>query len=122
MDDDEPCVGVFWGVCSADGEFRPLIEHVPLSDAEPYGECLTFAPGHSDVWRRLRRMGALPSAICGFGYDEVPRGRVVYHEPSRTFWIYADRRLQGAAFVAQIMRAFGLVGRAAELRSDSHYR
>ncbi len=45
-----PHVGIFWVVHSTDGGARPLSAGCPLEQAEPYGDCLTFGPGHCETW------------------------------------------------------------------------
>lgn len=122
MDVFAPCVGVFWGEpMDQHGGFRLLRATTPLETAERYGECLTFALGHAEVWTNWRRQ-RLSAFILANEYDEVPRGRVVYHEPTKAFWIYADRRLRGAAFISDVLLEFGLESQAVDLRSDFHYR
>lgn len=89
---------MFWGLREAGG-WHVVHIAVPLAAAEPYGDALTFAPGHAEVWAAwqalgpvgLRRQG-LPAAILAYEYDHVPRGRVVHHCTTELFTIYADRR------------------------------
>ena len=123
----EPSVGIFWGV--RNGRELKLTDHTPLSQAEAYGEALTHPRGHSEVWDALRHLGAaeaagirLPAAISCSEYDEHPRGRIVYDTITDTFILYADRRLQTSAFLAQVIAAFCLPVARTVVRSDSHYR
>lgn len=124
----EPRVGVFWFV--PDGNTSVLISgSVPLSRAEPYGDCLTYPRGHYELWEEWRRMLAsdligngLPVSIIGHEYEEFPRGRVVYQRPAKRFVIYADRKLFDAAIIARIVEQFALAHEIREVRSDDHYR
>ena len=118
------------------GAGRPLLtsiilvaDSVPLSAAEPYGDCLTYPDGHHEVWTRWQRLGArgltvrgLPPAIMAYEYDAVPRGRIVFECPARRFVIYADSKLFAAATVARIVHRFGLAQDSWEVRPDAHYR
>lgn len=123
-----PSVGVFWGLREA-GAWGIVHASVPLAEAELYGDALTFAPGHAEVWAAwqalgpavLRRRG-LPAAILAHEYDHVPRGRVVFHRTGALFTLYADRRLQQPAPIARVVILFGLVGCLHVVRSDPHYR
>src|SRR4051812_44130878 len=96
-----PCVGIVWGVADDDNPLRLVTDLTPLTEAEPYGECLTHPGGHYDVWERWRRLGpaalarrGLPALIAWHEYEHFPRGRVVYDVGTRRFTLYADRRLQ----------------------------
>ena len=124
-----PSVGIFWGCPTDDGSLILLADMTPIEQAEDYGDCRTHAAGHAEFWEKLARLGAsglkkrsLPTAPAWHKYEAVPRGRVVYWPGQDRFVIYADRRLQGAAFIAQIVAAFGIpVGRY-EVKGDPHYR
>ena len=43
---ETPQVGIFWLVQATDGDARLLAAGCPLDQAEPYGDCLTYGPGH----------------------------------------------------------------------------
>jgi hypothetical protein len=74
---ETPHVGISWLVQTAEDEARLLAAGCPLDQAEPYGDCLTYGPGHYETWAQwgrdktvdpaLRRGDALSStgrAIC----------------------------------------------------------
>lgn len=118
----EPAVGIFWQV-----ESSLVVERTPLSEAEPYGECLTHAGGHYDRWENWQRLGAaglraagLPEAIAFSEYDDWPRGRVVFDSEALRFMLYADRRLQRPEIVARLVEAFGLSTADVVVRCDPH--
>lgn len=123
-----PSVGIFWGV--PDGGRTVLVtDRTPLAEAEAYGDCLTHARGHHEVWEAWRKLGAtalrragLPPAIAGHEYEAFPRGRVVYMRGPALFTLYADHRLQSADTITVLVRLFGLVGQRRAVRSDAHYR
>ncbi len=125
----EPSVGIFWWVQDDTGNGALVTDRTPLASAEPYGDCLTHARGHYDVWERWRLLSAaarvkdgLPQVIVDREYEDLPRGRVVYPQPSARFWIYADRRLQQPLVLDQLRSAFGLLEEQCDVRSDPHYR
>jgi hypothetical protein len=43
---ETPDVGIFWVVQTTAGETHLLAAGCPLDQAEPYGDCLTYGPGH----------------------------------------------------------------------------
>jgi hypothetical protein len=54
---ETPQVAIFWLVQTPEGEARLLAAGCSLDQAEPYGNCLTYGPGHyetCDHWRRDR--------------------------------------------------------------------
>lgn len=125
----EPSVGIFWWVPVDTGESTLVTDRTVLALAEPYGDCLTHPHGHYDVWERWRHISAkaranagLPRAIVDCEYEDFPRGRVVYHQPSARFWIYADKRLHKTVILDQLRSAFGLSADQCIVRSDPHYR
>jgi hypothetical protein len=119
-----PSVGIFWRVSD-----YLVVDRSALSDAEPYGDCLTHAMGHYDRWQQWQALGeakltsgGLPKSILSTEYDEWPRGRVVYETASKFFIVYADRRLQKPSIVAALKAGFGIVTATVRIRSDLHYR
>ncbi|MFD1330744.1 hypothetical protein ACFQ4O_01895 [Methylopila musalis] len=119
-----PFVGLFWDV-----EGQLVAAGVPLSRADPYGDCLTFEGGHAEYWEAwasggagLLRRFALPLAVMTTEYDNHPRGRLVFDRRADAFMIYADRRLHAAEMVEEIKRRFGILDVACRIRSDPHYR
>ena len=56
--------------------------------------------------------------------DQWPRGRIVYETCTRSFILYADRRLQKPDIIDALKTAFGLTDSEliVRIRSDSHYR
>lgn len=115
-------VGVFWRLGGA-----LIADALPLGEAESYGDCLTHPRGHYELWEAwradaaLRRRRGIPEGVLAHEYDEVPRGRVVFHVPGRRFWLYADRRLLDGGTVEAVARAFGLPAGGYDLKRDSHY-
>lgn len=124
-----PLLGIFWGVRDRTASLHLVTDTTPLARGESYGEFLTYANGHFDVWEAWRRLGpaglakrGLPQAIAWHEYEHFPRGRVVYHRPTERFTVYADRALQTDAMMARILEAFGLPPSRCEVKSDPHYR
>jgi hypothetical protein len=120
----EPAVGIFWLVDNV-----LVVDRSILSEAEPYGECITHAAGHYErwgEWRALDRssLAALgyPSLIRSTEYDQWPRGRVVYETTTQRFMFYADRHLQKRETIAVLKKAFGLSEADVVVKSDAHYR
>lgn len=128
--EEPPCVGIFWGCPTADEDRLGLLsDKTPVNQAEEYGDCMTHSVGHAEFWERLSRIPAWKLERRGLSlaphwceYDLVPRGRVVFWPRVGRFVIYADKRLQSAAFIAQIVTAFRLPPKNCEVRSDPHYR
>jgi hypothetical protein len=125
----QPCVGIYWGVTDQSGKTSIIVDVSLLAEAEPYGDFLTHSRGHYEVWEAWRRLGTTGLARCGLPdvfrmheYEEFPRGRVVYDGEHKRFVIYADRRLQTTAFIAEIVGAFHLQTESYIIQSDSHYR
>jgi Integrase core domain len=92
-----PHVGIFWLVQTPNGELTLLAAGCPLDQAEPYGDCLTYSPGHYKTWAHWRRDKtvdpALRALVQAYEYEDWPRGRIVFERARDLFIIYADRKL-----------------------------
>jgi hypothetical protein len=106
-----------------------VVDYSAVSDAEPYGDCVTHATGHYDRWQRWQALGAgalvaagLPKSILWSEYDEWPRGRIVYETPGDRFVLYADRDLQRPDIVAALKAIFAIDTGDVVVKSDLHYR
>ena len=123
---ETPQVGIFWLVQIAGGETRLLTAGCPLDQAEVYGDCLTYGPGHYetwDHWRRDRTMEpALRALVRSHEYESWPRGRIVFDRSRDLFIIYADRKLLTPAMIARIETQFHLPAERTEVQSDLHYQ
>jgi hypothetical protein len=126
---ESPLLGIFWGLQEGAEPLRLVTDTTPLADGDRYGDFLTHAAGHLDVWEAWQRLGpnglskrGLPKAIAWHEYEHFPRGRVVYHCPTKRFTVYADRVLQSQAVVAVILNAFRLPRSECAIKSDPHYR
>lgn len=111
---EEPRVGIFWAI---DG--KPLIDTTPLSQAEPYGDCLTHPRGHAAVWEQYQASGRVPKEA---EYEEFPRGRVMYNSRTRRFSFLADKCILRNAKLIRIIMSELHLPRNTEKSADSHYR
>ena len=122
------CVGIVWAV-KDNGAIQLVTEATALPDAEVYGDFLTHPNGHHETWESWRALGprglvqrGLPAAIAWSEYEQFPRGRVVFHMPSRRFTVYADRHLHAASLPQKMFEAFALPADRTSLQLDAHYR
>jgi hypothetical protein len=113
-------------VQTADGETRLLAAGCPLDQAEPYGDCLTYGPGHYETWDHWRRdktvNPALRAIVRSYEYEDWPRGRIVFDRARDLFVLYADRKLMVPEMIARIETQFHLPADRTEIQSDFHAR
>lgn len=83
MPPTEPRLGIFWLLHG-----KLLIDSVPLSECEQYGDHLNYPGSHIDVWERWRRLGKAPVES---EYEEYARGRVMCQTKTNKFTLLADR-------------------------------
>jgi hypothetical protein len=123
---ETPHVGIFWLVQSPGDEVRLLTAGCPLDQAEPYGDCLTFSPGHYETWAHWRRdrsaEPALRAIVRSYEYEDWPRGRIVFDRARDLFVLYADRKLLTTAMIARLKTQFHLPAERTEVQSDLHYQ
>ena len=122
---ETPHLGIFWVVQMSTGEARLLAAGCPLDQAEPYGDCLTYGPGHYETWAHWRRDRtvdrALRAIVRSYEYEDWPRGRIVFDRSRDLFTLYADRKLLTPAMIARIETDFQPEDRT-EVKSDFHYQ
>ncbi len=123
---ETPHVGIFWLVQTSNGKARLLAAGCPLDQAEPYGDCLTYGPGHYETWDHWRREQtvnpALRALVRSHEYEDWPRGRIVFDRARDLFIIYADRKLLTPATIARLNTQFLLPAERTEVKSDWHYQ
>jgi len=114
MTQGQSMVGIFWLI----GD-RLILDMSPLSEAEPYGDCLGHPTSHIDYWTAQQRIGAVSREI---EYEEPPRGRVVFNKKTQRFDLYADRCiLKRKAVVKRIMEAMHLPASHTDIGTDGHF-
>jgi hypothetical protein len=111
---------------TSNGKARLLAAGCPLDQAEPYGNCLNYGPGHYETWAHWRRdrtvEPALRALVRSYEYEDLPRGRIVLDRARDLFIIYADRKLLSPATIARIKTQFRLPEERTEIQSDLHYQ
>jgi hypothetical protein len=120
---ETPHLGIFWVVQTTDGDARLLAAGCPLDQAEPYGDCLTYSPGHYETWAQWRRDRtvdpALRALVRSFEYEDWPRGRIVFDRSRDLFILYADRKLLTPATIARIKTQFHLPAEGVQRSSNT---
>jgi hypothetical protein len=95
-------------------------------EAEAYGDCLTYGPGHYEIWAQWRRDRtvdpALRALVRCYEYEDWPRGRIAFDRSRDLFVLYADRKLLTPATIVRIETQFHLPGERTEVPSDWHYQ
>jgi hypothetical protein len=121
-----PSVGIFWVVETGPGEARLLTAGCSLETAELYGEFLTFADGHYEVWERWRNINyhdpALRAIVRTFEYEDWPRGRIVFDQMKKHFILFADRKLMLSGAIARIRTQFAISPDGTTVKTDFHYQ
>jgi hypothetical protein len=104
--------GIFWLVQTSNGEARLLAAGCPLDQAEPYGDCLTYCPGHYETWAQWRRDRTVDPALRAlYGSTNTKTGRAdasSFDQSRDLFVLYADRKLLTPATIARIETQFHL--------------
>src|ERR1700689_5305755 len=101
MTQGQSMVGIFWLI----GD-RLILDTSPLSEAEPYGDCLGHRTSHIDYWTAQQCLGAVSRDM---EHEESPRGRGGFNKRTQRFALYADRCiLKRKAVVKRIMGAMHL--------------
>ncbi|MBA3726916.1 MAG: hypothetical protein H0W86_10790 [Armatimonadetes bacterium] len=123
---EAPHVGIFWVAQTDGGEARLLAAGCPLDQAEPYGDCLTYSPGHYKTWERWRRDKTIDpgrrALARSYEYEDWPRGRITFDRGRDRFILHADRKLLTPAMIARIQAHFRLPKVRTEIQSDLHYQ
>lgn len=118
-------IGVFWMISTGSGP-QMLMASCLLSEAEPYGDFLTYGPGHYEIWDGWRKSRGLSaparSVVRAYEYEDWPRGRVVFDKINDRFVLYVDRQLMDAAQIAEICHRFNIPQTRTRVERDAHYQ
>ncbi|WP_460019003.1 hypothetical protein [Magnetospira thiophila] len=102
-----------------------IIDGIVVPSSIPFDTCAAIEGwrdtpnGHFQHWRNLQRTRP---ELLPHEFTDFERGRVLYHEPSKTFVIYGSRNLlRHEEKKAQIVRAFDLPPGRFRFVADSHY-
>lgn len=120
-----PRIGIFWMILAGSMP-QLLVASCRLPEAEPYGDYLTYGPGHYETWakwRVSRELSAPARAVVrACEYEDWPRGRLVFDKMNARFVLYADRQLMDAAHIAEICHRFNIPEDRTRVERDAHYR
>jgi hypothetical protein len=122
----QPRVGIFWVAHAKDGAARLITAGCLLEQAEPYGDFLTYGPGHYDVWTAWRRNKTIDAdhraLVRSCEYEDWPRGRIVFDRLKDRFILYADRKLMAVETIGRIHEHFHLPADRTWVEGDFHYQ
>ena len=123
---ETPHLGIFWVLQMPNGEAQLLAVGCPMDQAETYGDCLTYGPGHYETWAQWRRGThidpVLRAIVRAYEYEDWPRGRIVFDRSRNLFILYADSKLLTPATIGRIETQFHLPAERTEVQSDLHYQ
>jgi len=110
----EPRLGIFWLVKGS-----LLLDSVPVSECEKYGDHLNYPRGHNRVWEDWQQIGKVPVES---EYEEYARGRVMCDTEAKQFSLFADKCiLKRKDLIAAIKKELRLP-KQTSLGADPHYR
>lgn len=122
------CVGPFFAV-REERTTHLIVYGIPLRRADIYGEMLTVDRGHAEIWEALAALGirslamqGLPRVLLISGYDDFPRGRIVYDPAAKKFTVWADPKLHRPDIVEALKSGFSIGEAAYRVECDDHYR
>lgn len=111
-----PELAVFWG------NIKPLklyYDAVSLRDAENYGEFKIHGGGHFELWNKICPQN--PNWELS-EYEDIPRGRVNFHVPSKIFTVSMCPKLNKPAIKNLIINTFNLPTENVKFDfNDEHY-
>lgn len=74
---------------------------------------------HVEYWEVLKSKHA---ELCAFEYEEIPRGRVIYHAKIEKSFVYMDTKLFKKQVAIQIADFFELDFESIVWKKDPHYK
>jgi hypothetical protein len=109
-----PQLGIFWLY-----RHRIIAFTVPVDAVTEVGGSKDASLAHSDLWDQVVKQ---QPKLAGKEYWSVPRGRVLFQIPKRTYIIYSSTSLASdQSVIGKIVRRFGLSGLDVQVGSDRHY-
>lgn len=76
---------------------------------------------HAAVWENERPWSLVSAALSGVGYEEVPRGRVLFLSKQERPLVYVDKVLMNSESRLKIAQFFEFNPKDAHWQSDAHY-
>ncbi len=110
-------IGVFW---LFDGQvFGETTELTEAQQSIP--GLLDSDATHVAVWEKHSNFKDSKPILAHFEYQDIPRGRVLYHLSKRRFLVYLDKTLMNKKDKNAIANYFGFTPQQADWKSDLHY-
>lgn len=117
-------IGIFWCV-RWKAELRILAASCLVADGEPYGEMITYGPGHYTTWNRWRksRTAHLERVITNaFEYEEWPRGRISFDTNRKRPLLLCDAKILKGGPIGLVFSRFNLSFPNLTTGTDPHYK
>lgn len=109
----QPKVGIFW---VHDGKLLSAVTSLDKGAHSPYSIDSPF--DHIDYWARFQKE---QPELVQLGYEDVPRGRVLFLKEEKRFSVYMDKRLHVPRTKKLILAAFALPKTQTKFLTDPHY-
>lgn len=106
-------VGIFWV-----DQGQRIMASVPLADGLDDERFVNGPDDHEPYWETMQRTHV---HLWDAEYDQVPRGRVLFNEAERPFYVYLDQVLCNATSKRLIVERFHLPRRQTVFRTDMRY-
>jgi hypothetical protein len=119
---ETPHLEIFWVVQTSNGEAKLLAAGCPLDRAEPYGDCLTYGPGHMKHGIAGVATGlSIPPFAPWCGRTNTKTG-LADASSSIGRAICSSRTPMTSAMIARIATQFHSPSERTEVQSDLHYQ
>ena len=106
-------VGIFWVF-----KGKLLAATYPLQDGEEYGDAINGLTDHVKYWPQFQK---LHPELRQLEYQDVPRGRVLFMQPTGKFHVYMDKTLHSLKNKRALIKKFELPGPSTQFLMDAHY-
>lgn len=106
-------IGIFWVYHG-----KLLATAFGLNAGMKYGDALNGPTDHVKYWPVFQ---ARYAALRDLEYQDVPRGRVLFMQPTRQFRVYMDKTLHKTAIKSALRKAFSLPASRTHFLTDAHY-
>ena len=110
-------VGIYWHIPIIKNKLVSITENLDIG--ESYGDFIVSSYDHYTYWEVLREKHA---QLANVEYEFYPRGRVSYHKPSKTFYVYIDKNINTYEIKTDIIDMLNLKNMKTKFMFDAHYR
>ena len=115
-------IGIFW-LYKHEGQYQVIGLADPVDIGQAHASCLDHPATHIESWPlvKCRYRSCCPGIEWLDEYDEIPRGRVVFHQRGGFIVYMGQGLIHNVELQRMILKFFSIETDAVKFKQDDHY-